>query len=136
MVTCTRLIAFDAGHRVWGHEGKCANLHGHRYTVEVTARGELDSIGRVIDFSVLKERLGGWVERNWDHGVILHQGDPLVTRDEIFGKLAHIPYNPTAENMAHFLLHEVAPEQLEGTGVVVVKVRVWETPNCYAEAVL
>src|SRR5262249_14498003 len=54
-VTCTRLLQFDAGHRVYQHEGKCANLHGHRYTAEITAQAEaLDKIGRVIDFSVLK----------------------------------------------------------------------------------
>ena len=54
MITCTRRIQFCAGHRVMGHEGKCRNLHGHNYVVFVTAQAdELDSVGRVIDFSVL-----------------------------------------------------------------------------------
>ncbi len=69
--TCTRRIQFCCGHRVHRHEGKCANLHGHNYVLFVTAQGSLDSVGRVIDFSVLKERIGGWIDQNWDHGFVL-----------------------------------------------------------------
>lgn len=51
MITVTRVLEFDAGHRVVNHESKCATLHGHRYKVEIVAAAPgLDSLGRVIDF--------------------------------------------------------------------------------------
>ena len=84
--TATRRLTFCAGHRVLGHESKCSNLHGHNYIVEVTAEmnpsngAAVDDIGRVIDFSVLKECVGGWLERHWDHGFIVNTLDATVLR--------------------------------------------------------
>lgn len=148
-VTCTRRIQFCSGHRVMGHESKCAHLHGHNYVVEITAVAELDSIGRVIDFSVLKELVGGWIETNWDHGFILHYSDhdarmalgsfstAMSTVDKVFEQKLHLmPSNPTAENMASHLLHFVCPKVLNGLGITVNKVVVHETENCKAEATL
>lgn len=136
-VTCTRRIQFCAGHRVMGHENKCRNLHGHNYVVLVEAEAPLDAIGRVIDFSVLKDRIGGWIDRWWDHGFLLAEADDEV-RDAVkavpLTKVFALPENPTAENMARFLLNVVAPAELLGTGVTVTSVVVWETENCYAEA--
>jgi len=148
MITCTRRIQFCAGHRVMGHENKCAHLHGHNYVALITAKGSgdgrLDDIGRVVDFSVLKARLGGWIDGNWDHGFILHADDTagwaaLDSFDRSAGmtqKAYSMAANPTAENMADHLLMEVGPEVLDGTGVELVKVRLWETENCYADAEL
>jgi len=45
-----------------------------------------------------------------------------------------LPYNPTAENMAKYLLEEVCPQVLDGTGANAVSVRIWETQDSYAEA--
>lgn len=142
MITCTRRLQFCAGHRVMGHEGKCRNLHGHNYVVFVTAQAdELDSVGRVIDFSVLKEKVGGWIDEHWDHGFVLscHDSSAIgavssMTCEE--QKLSLMPTNPTAENMADYLLRLICPVVLSGTGVVVTKVVVWETENCHAEATL
>lgn len=140
MITAVRRIQFCAGHRVWKHEHRCANLHGHNYVAFFHAASEeLDSVGRVIDFGVLKERLGGWIQENWDHGFIAHKDD-TETRQA----LAAIPnqkqflmdVNPTTENMARFLLEEVGAKQLAGTGVRLVRVVLWETENCYAEVSL
>ncbi len=140
-VTITRKLEFDAGHRVMNHESKCATLHGHRYVVEVTAEAEqLDHIGRIIDFSVLKEKIGTWLDQAWDHNVIIFKDDI-----ETIKALQSIPrkkdpyisdWNPTAENMADFLLKRICPEVLAGSAVTVTKVTVWETPNCRAEATL
>lgn len=139
--TVTRILEFDAAHRVLGHESKCANLHGHRYKVEITARAEaLDGIGRVIDFSVLKAKVGGWIDDKWDHNVILCDDDQRTIECAIMMPRVKDPYcmatNPTAENMASYLLEVVCPFVLVGTGVIVTKVVVWETPNCSAEATL
>ena len=154
MITCTRRIQFCAGHRVFGHESKCAHLHGHNYVALFHARApDLDRIGRVIDFSVLKEKLGGWIDEHWDHGFIVNSCDPLRYSLENFQidqpqaaaegrphtcaqKLYVLDGNPTAEFMAAYLLNIIAPQVLEDTGVQVVKVELWETENCYATASL
>lgn len=140
MITAVRRIQFCAGHRLWQHEGACAHLHGHNYVAyfHVTAE-QMDDVGRVVDFSVLKQRLGGWICKHWDHGFICHREDAEALRAmaAIPGQKVHvIDRNPTAENMADYLLRVVGPEQLAGTGVTLVKVVLWETENCCAEASL
>lgn len=137
MITCTRSFGFDAGHRIVGHESKCANLHGHRYTAEVTCKApSLDHLGRVIDFGCIKEIIGAWIDEHWDHNMILFGDDPLLNMGTftMFGKKR--PYvmqdNPTAECMAIHLWY-VASNLLKKKSIEVVKVRLWETPNCYAE---
>jgi 6-pyruvoyltetrahydropterin/6-carboxytetrahydropterin synthase len=137
-IQAVRRIRFCCGHRVLGHEGKCAHLHGHNYAAFFHAESEgLDSIGRVIDFSVLKDKLGTWIDDNWDHGFVYSSDDTEV--DVIFSqqlpthKRYVLPGNPTAEIMARYLLEEVGPRQLEDTGVRLVKVVLWETENCFAE---
>lgn len=135
MITITRRIEFDAAHRVLGHEGKCKLLHGHRYLCEVTVEAsELDPLGRVVDFGVVKEKVGGWVDRHWDHNVLLHAQDPLRNLPAAIPE--QMPYimsygNPTAENIAA-TLYGVAVSLLP-THLKVVNVRVYETPNCYAD---
>lgn len=142
-ISITRLFGFDYGHRVLGHEGKCASLHGHRGTAEVTCTADrLDSLGRVIDFSKIKELVGGWIDEHWDHTMILHCDDPLlsysVKNDNVFGPKRPFDMglgNPTAENLASLLL-ETANDLLEPYGIRAVQVRFWETPNCFAVATI
>ena len=132
--TCTRKLEFDSAHRVMKHESKCRNLHGHRYVAEVTAEGNLDALGRVIDFSVLKDVVGWWIDEEWDHGVILNQADgPLIDYVKDQGWKCYVMNdNPTAETMAAYLFAK-ANELLSGSGVAVVHVRLYETPNCWAD---
>jgi 6-pyruvoyltetrahydropterin/6-carboxytetrahydropterin synthase len=138
-ISCSRRIHFCSGHRVFGHENKCANVHGHNYVLFVTAKAvALDSVGRVVDFSVLREKIGGWIDENWDHGFIYFSADremrEMVTALQT--KQFPLPSNPTAENMAMFVLHTVCPLVLAGTGVLATRIVLWETENCYAEASL
>ena len=81
MLEITKKIEFDYGHRVLGHEGKCCYLHGHRGVAEVTVcavdDGGVDDLGRVVDFGVVKEVIGGWIDEKWDHNFLLHKDDPL-----------------------------------------------------------
>lgn len=153
-ITITRKLEFDYGHRVLGHESKCAFLHGHRGVAEVTVEApDLDNLGRVVDFGVVKQLVGGWVDEHWDHNMLLHPEDPLIKavrelnktspiqheaagwEDIVFGG-GKIPYimrhgNPTAENIAVELYHVASgllPKPLR-----VVRVRIWETPNCHAD---
>lgn len=143
-VTITRIFGFDSGHRVLGHESKCAHLHGHRYTAEVTvAATELDSLGRVIDFSKVKEVVGGWIDEHWDHNMILHPNDPLrrlvcelplLQADKITGAKPFfvLDCNPTAENLSRYLFR-IARDLLDPYDIAVVKIRLYETPNCWAD---
>lgn len=123
-----------------GHEGECRHLHGHNYIVLITAEApEQDKVGRVIDFSVLKQRVGRWIEGNWDHGFIFckDDGETASALDLIAAqKRFALPSNPTAENMAAYLLREACPSVLADTGVRVTRIVVWETESCYAEATL
>jgi 6-pyruvoyltetrahydropterin/6-carboxytetrahydropterin synthase len=140
-ITCTRRIHFCAGHRVFQHEGKCANPHGHNYYAYITAEADaLDSTGRVIDFSVLKEKIGSWIDQQWDHTFIVFEKDEEMIRSLKIVKSPKepfiAPFNPTAENIANYLLTQVCPMVLKGTGVTVSKVVVYETDNCYSDATL
>lgn len=138
MITITRILEWDSGHRVLGHEGKCRHLHGHRYKAEITVTSpELDSIGRVIDFSVIKKEVGEWIDKHWDHNLILHVNDPLNefdTAHDIFqGKAPYIlSCNPTAENLAEVLFW-VAYGLLTKYQITAIRVRIWETPNSFAD---
>ncbi len=156
-ITITRRFEFDYGHRVLGHEGKCRHLHGHRGVAEVTVQAqELDRLGRVVDFSVLKEKVGGWIDDHWDHRYLCHRADPLAQAwqeyedsqgtskrgvwafDALGGAapyvmhLAGVNANPTAENIAAELYYH-ATGLLRGHDLVVTHVRVYETPNCHAD---
>ncbi len=136
---CVRRIQFCSGHRVLGHESKCANAHGHNYVAFVHAEAaELDNIGRVIDFSVLKEKLGGWINEFWDHTFLVAYNDFKLLN--VKGILeANKPvfvcnFNPTAENMARHLLTGVCPILFADDKIEVTKIVLWETENCFVEA--
>jgi len=115
-VSITRVSSFDAAHFLAGHKGKCARMHGHTYRieVEVVRGGGLDMHGMVMDFGDLDEVI--------QQSVI----DPLDHR-----LLNDILSDPTAERIALYALERIQ----EGlpSGVSVRRVRVWETPDSYAE---
>lgn len=125
----------SCGHRVHQHESKCKHLHGHNYRIHFVCEAErLDSVGRVIDFSDIKSRLCMWVENEWDHKFLMWGEDPLlqVTHRLLMESIVQVPFNPTAENMAQFLVEVVGPAQLMGTGIKLVQVRIEETRKCSA----
>lgn len=137
---CTRIIEFDAAHRVIGHENKCQFLHGHRYKIEATFYAkQLNNIGMVIDFGIIKKILGTWIDDNWDHTTILNQDDDLLAQQisNVTGqKIYKIKGNPTAENMADYLLNTICPMLFRNSEIICQKIRIYETPNCYAESTL
>lgn len=136
IATATRQIGFDSGHRVLRHESKCLHPHGHRYTAEVTcAAAELDSVGRVIDYGDIKAVVGGWIDAKLDHGYIGHPDDPVLHQHRDAGfKVFEMPpgCNPTAENLAR-VIGEKAQELLADRGIRVARIRLYETPNCWAD---
>ena len=140
-ITAERYHDISTGHRVVGHENKCRYLHGHNYRIHFVCEAhQLDSVGRVIDFGVIKEKLCMWVENYWDHKFLAWEQDPVMkyvcehmNTDEFFNpSVVFVPFNPTAENMAQHLVEVIGPQQLAGTGVTLVSVRIEETAKCSA----
>lgn len=135
----SRFHDISCGHRVYGHEGKCRHFHGHNYRIhfDVEAK-ELDTVGRVLDFSVIKSRLCEWLERTWDHKMLLWAEDPdaLLVCDLDPDGVVLLAFNPTAENMAAYLLEVIGPQELAGLGVTLTSVRIEETYKCHAEVSL
>ena len=127
-------------HRIPLHESKCKAFHGHRYAAEITCVADgLDSLGRVIDFSVIKNRVGSWIDEKRDHTAILMRGDTdpavqaLAQSNASHGRPVYwLDAHPTAENIAQEL-GIVAQRLLADTGVTVIKIRLWETPNAWVE---
>ena len=137
MIRAERYHDISCGHRVVGHEGKCQNLHGHNYRVffEIEADGDepLDQVGRVLDFSVIKSLLCAWLEERWDHKMLIWDQDPMLSALlEIDKTICVVPFNPTAENLAWFLVEMVGPLLLENTGTKLVRCKVEETRKCSA----
>jgi len=125
---------FDSAHFLSGYDGKCANIHGHRWTVEVKAGGEdlqREGIerGMVMDFGRLKKAVRELAE-SFDHALIyekdsLRENTLKALQEENF-RLIEVPYRPTAENFAEDFF-----KILKKKGIPVYSVAVYETPeNC------
>jgi len=122
----------DAGHRIVGHKGKCARLHGHTYRFEIWLEAmALSTPGFVVDFGDIKDLLNEWDHRMllWDQDPIMDGPEPQIWLAQKYG-VTLVPFNPTAERMAGHIREEIISEYpfLDG-GVV----RLWETPKAYAE---
>ena len=141
----TRRLEFDAGHRIPDHDSQCRHLHGHRYAIEITlsgpvvrADGRRDN-GMVMDFSLIKRLAAKYVVDRWDHAFLVYRGDEAVVR-----LLAALPEHntvvldavPTAENLAAIAFATLAPifRQHYGTRLGLERIRIYETPNCWADA--
>ncbi len=138
IITCSRRIEFDAAHRIIDHESKCKMLHGHRYILEITftSPSGLDNLGRVIDFGNIKEILGTWINKNFDHNTILSIKDKKLgdlISAQTGQKIYYLPENPTAENIAKYLFEKICPELFAEYQVDITKIRIFETPNCSTE---
>jgi len=129
----TLRFKFDAAHRLMHHPGKCSNLHGHTFRVEIVVEGKIDQkSGMVIDFAELKEILGEVVD-GYDHTVILNKEDPLLD------KLSFEPINyclvggePTCEMLVRKILYD-AVRACENLSIIKVRaVRVWESDDASA----
>lgn len=124
-------MTFDAGHRIVGHKGKCARLHGHTYKVHIMAAGEIKEPGFVVDFGDLKDLVN-----EWDHRMLLWEKDLVFFREhdlenalaEDEAGVVRLPFNPTAENMARYLAGEIWMR----FGLAGVMIELWETEKSMA----
>jgi 6-pyruvoyltetrahydropterin/6-carboxytetrahydropterin synthase len=141
----TRRLEFDAGHRIPDHDSQCRHLHGHRYAIEVTLAGPVlqadgrSDNGMVMDFSLVKQLTCEHVVDGWDHAFLVYRGDTAVVQ-----LLAALPGHktvvldavPTAENLAAIAYAKLEPvfRQHYGNRLQLARVRIYETPNCWADA--
>lgn len=132
MYTLQTNASFDSAHFLKGYEGKCSNIHGHRWNVEVTvAAEELSEEGQirgmVVDFRTLKDDLKRLAD-NLDHCLIIEEGSiKEKTKEALLEeefRIVELPFRPTAENLAEYFYDE-----LEDMGYQVILVKVYETPN-------
>ncbi|MDC6484361.1 6-carboxytetrahydropterin synthase QueD [Methylophilaceae bacterium] len=141
----TTKLEFDAGHRIPHHKSSCKNLHGHRYAIEVTIKGEIISdklnsdFGMVIDFKDAKELIKKIIVEEWDHSFIVFKDDNVVLEflDSLDGhKTVVFPLVPTAENMALVAMEKLKTSFDKEFGKLIkpCKVRLYETPNNWADA--
>lgn len=144
MLTITRKLEFDAGHRIPDHKSQCRNLHGHRYTVEITLTGQVieqegnSDNGMIMDFSDVKAIASQHLVDVWDHAFLVYAKDAPV-RDFLASLPNHktvvIDCIPTVENLARtaFDILKAAYIDRYGTGLKLQKLVLHETPNCWAE---
>ncbi|MCY4778521.1 6-carboxytetrahydropterin synthase [Sphingobacterium sp. UT-1RO-CII-1] len=135
MIIAERYHDISCGHRVVGHEGKCRFLHGHNYRIHFTvSSASLDDVGRVVDFSVIKSQLCEWLEENFDHKFLIWEKDELLDQLRTLTpeSLVVVPFNPTAENIAKYLVEVIGPAQLKDYPVELISCKVEETAKCSA----
>jgi len=146
----TKEFKWEMGHRLVHHTGKCYNVHGHNYVAHVTIEGNLEKNGFVLDFGILKEIVKQWIDDNLDHAMMLNAEDPLCVKfDEMsyylttFGdqkrplKLIQVPFEPTAETIALFLIgHIKKPLEERYPNVKLKRVKIWETDSSFAEVLV
>lgn len=150
IVSITRRIEFDAGHRIPDHKSKCRNIHGHRYVLEATIAGALQEAGSdrgmIADFADLKAVMMAAVGEPWDHAFLVWCRDQVMISALTYLDTAMlgagVPHKtiildktPTVENLvveaAWLIERELECSIADPPRLMLVKL--WETPNCFAE---
>ena len=125
---------WEMAHRLQCHKGKCLNLHGHSYKMQVEFEGTIDpNTGMVLDYFDVKDIVGPLVEE-LDHSVIIWEKDSILIDKISELNSAHVivPFETTAENLVGYFLGEISRTRLPKE-ITKIKVRVCETENTYAE---
>ena len=135
MYTIETQTSFDSAHFLADYQGKCGNIHGHRWTVKVIAKGEelnqdqLQTRGMLMDFSQIKEDLKK-IGSTLDHVLIIEKNsmkqDTLACLKRDGFAIVEVEFRPTAENLAKWFYDRMTEQGYQLKSVVV-----YETPkNC------
>lgn len=124
--------SFDAAHFLYGYEGKCRNIHGHRWQIVIQiGQEELETQGQckgmIVDFGQLKKDVKA-IAQEFDHVLIIEKGTLkpatyAALQDEDFS-MVEVDFRPTAENFAKYFYDRVRKQ-----GYQVLCATVYETPN-------
>ena len=133
----TKIFTFDSSHMLDGHDGKCQNLHGHTYSLEITVSDGLieagTKAGMVMDFADLKTIVKQTVIEPFDHAFIYHGGNARESQIAALlegwqMKTLRLNRRTTAENLSVEIYG-----RLKTAGLPVCSVKLWETPTSCAE---
>lgn len=116
--------SFDAAHFLTNYEGKCKNIHGHRWKVVVTIKGELTN-GMLVDFGDFKKDIKDLCDY-FDHSFIVEKGSLDKKLFDLLNKqfvLRVVEFRTTAENFSKYIFEEMSKKYS------VKEVCVYETPN-------
>ncbi|MDG2954336.1 6-carboxytetrahydropterin synthase QueD [Bisgaard Taxon 10/6] len=136
MFRVSKEFSFDMAHILDGHDGKCRNLHGHTYKLQVEVSGDLyqqgPKKGMVIDFADLKDIVKTLILAPMDHAFIYDTNSERECRiaallNELDSKTFGMPSRTTAEEMARFIFNRLKSE------LPLSAVRLWETPTSFCE---
>jgi len=140
----TRRLEFDAGHRIPDHASQCKHLHGHRYVIEISLTGDIihkdgdPANGMVMDFGEIKQIAKRELVDHWDHAFLAYRNDtPIVDFLDSLPdhKTILLDAVPTAENLAliAFRILDAHYTDSFGNHLRLERVRLYETPNCWAD---
>ena len=116
MLKVAKEFSFDMAHLLDGHDGKCQNLHGHTYKLQVIVSGETEDNGAkkgmVIDFADLKRAVNELIISPMDHAFIYDQSSERETKiaqllQQLNSKTFALPVRSTAENLAQFIFQRL-----------------------------
>jgi len=144
VISITRRLEFDSGHRIPNHGGQCRHLHGHRYAIEVTLTGDVAKNpgkaddGMVLDFGDIKRLANEHVVEPWDHAFLVAKED--VGLVDFLNSLPNhktvvMDCVPTVENLAataFVILKPIFSQAFDGR-LELSCIRLYETPNCWAD---
>lgn len=140
MIYITKIFHFEAAHALVGYDGKCRNIHGHSYELQVTVKGEpVDEPGNpkngmVIDFHDLKRIVNEEVVERLDHSFIIGTNMPedfVESAKQNFDKIVCVDYQPTTENMLADFAERIKVKLPQN--VDLYSVRLQETRDNFAE---
>jgi len=136
----TRVFNFDMAHVLLNYHGKCKNIHGHTYKLEVTVKGApcndegSPKKGMLIDFSDFKKLIQDDIISVWDHALMIHRDSDPVLLDALknnYEKIIVVPFQPTTENMICELasiIKKILPPDLS-----LFSLRLYETEKSFAD---
>ncbi|QOF67925.1 6-carboxytetrahydropterin synthase QueD [Actinobacillus sp. GY-402] len=136
MFRVSKEFSFDMAHILDGHDGKCRNLHGHTYKLQVEVSGDLyqqgPKKGMVMDFADLKDIVKTLILAPMDHAFIYDTNSERECKiaallNELDSKTFGMPSRTTAEEMARFIFNRLKSE------LPLSAVRLWETPTSFCE---
>ncbi len=136
-VRLTKQFDFEAAHALDGYHGKCKDIHGHSYQLNVTIIGEPcqdpsdTTLGMVMDFADLKKIVKNNIINQFDHWLILKSDSRFAGLDKINERIRYVDYQPTCENMLLEMVQILLEHLPENVRLHNVFLR--ETARSYAE---
>ncbi|CAI8407003.1 6-carboxytetrahydropterin synthase [Flavobacteriaceae bacterium] len=140
-IRITKQFSFETGHALYGYDGKCKNVHGHSYRLDVTVIGvpisETSNVkyGMVIDFSDLKKIVKEEIVDVFDHATVFNKNTPHVELARELDSRGHnvllVDYQPTSEMMVIDFAEKIKNRLPKNIKLFALKLQ--ETATSFAE---